>query len=36
VEYRFFGYRYDEKGNWVWRRDSTREKVTITEREFMY
>jgi hypothetical protein len=35
-EYRVFGYRYDEKGNWVWRRDSSRAKVTITERAFDY
>jgi hypothetical protein len=35
-EYRVFGYRYDEKGNWVWRRDSTRAKVMITERAFDY
>jgi hypothetical protein len=36
MEYRFFGYRYDEKGNWVWRRDSTKAGVTITERAFEY
>ena len=35
-EYRVFGYRYDERGNWVWRRDSTRGQVTITERAFDY
>ena len=34
--YQVFGYRYDEKGNWVWRRDSTRAKVTIMERAFEY
>jgi hypothetical protein len=33
-----FGYRYDDRGNWVWRRDSVGKtgKVTIMEREFVY
>ncbi len=38
VAYRIYSYRYDDRGNWTWRRDSVGKtgKVTIMEREFVY
>jgi hypothetical protein len=36
LTYQRFNYRYDDRGNWVWRLDSAREKVTVTEREIVY
>lgn len=36
LAYQTFNYRYDGRGNWVWRRDSSRTKVTIMEREIVY
>jgi hypothetical protein len=36
LAYQTFRYRYDDRGNWVWRRDSSRAKVTIMERKIVY